>query len=101
MKRINVYVSEEQYDEWKKIAESKGKSLSEFVKETVEEVLKNGSVDERFVKLETKIETEHKDVNHELNMLWEVTGKLDKALKKLNRGEKLELNDFVFSSEEK
>ena len=30
-------------------------------------------------------------------MLWEVTGKLDKGLKKLNRGEKLELNDFVYS----
>jgi len=97
MERIDVYVKEEQYDEWKKIAEIKGKSLSEFMKEAVEGVLKQGSEEERFVKLETEIEAEHKDVNHELNMLWEATGKLDKALKKLNRGERLEQSDFAYT----
>jgi len=96
MERIDVYVKEEQYDEWKKIAESKGKSLSEFVKDTIEDCRKNGSIEERLVKLETKMEGRFKELNTELNMLWEVTGKLDNALKKLNRGEKLEENDFAY-----
>jgi len=101
MKQIFVYVKEEQYEEWKKIAESKGQSLSEFVKETVESVLKNGSLEERIAKLEKKVDGNYKDLSDELNMLWEVTRKLDGALKKLNRGEKLELNGFVYSSEDK
>jgi uncharacterized coiled-coil protein SlyX len=101
MKQIFVYVKEEQYEEWKKLAESKGQSLSEFVKETVENCLKNGSLEERIAKLEMKVDGIYKDLNDELNMLWEVTGKIDDALKKLNRGEKLEQNDFVYSSEDK
>ena len=101
MKQIFVYVKEEQYEEWKKLAENKGQSLSEFVKETVESVLKNGSLEERIAKLEMKVDGIYKDLNDELNMLWEVTGKIDDALKKLNRGEKLEQNDFVYSSEDK
>ena len=101
MKQIFVYVKEEQYEEWKKIAESKGQSLSEFVKETVENCLKNGSLEERIAKLEMKVDGNYKDLSDELNMIWEVTGKLNDALKKLNRGEKLELNDFVYSSEDK
>jgi len=87
----------EEYEEWKKIAKSEGQSLFEFVKETVESVLKNGSLEERIAKLKIKVDGNYNDFNDELNILWEVTGKLDKGLKKLNRGEKLELNDFVYS----
>jgi len=97
MKQIFVYVKEEQYEEWKKIAESKGQSLSEFVKETVENYLKNGSLEERIAKLEKKVDGNYKDLSDELNMIWEVTGKLDKALKKLNRGEQLKEGDFAYS----
>jgi len=96
MKQLNIYVSEQQYEEWKKIAESDGKSLSEFVKETVEKALKQGSEDERFSKLEAKVEGNFKELDHELNMLWEVSGKLDKAIKKLNHGEALEQGDFAY-----
>ena len=95
MKRLDVYVKDEQYEEWKKLAESQGKSLSEFMKEAVESTLKKGFVDERHAKLEI-MEGRVKELNTELNMLWEVTGKLDNALKKLNRGEKLEENDFAY-----
>jgi len=97
MKRLDVYVKDEQYEEWKKLAESQGKSLSEFVKEAVESTLKKGFVDERHAKLETKIEGRFKELNTELNMFWEVTGKLNDALKKLNRGEKLEESYFAYT----
>jgi len=95
MKRLDVYVKDEQYEEWKKLAESQGKSLSEFVKEAVESALKAGFVDERHAKNEIT-EGRFKELNTELNMLWEVTGKLNDALKKLNRGEALEQGDFAY-----
>jgi len=88
MRQIFVYVKEKQYEEWKKLAESRGQSLSEFVKETVESLLKNGSLEERLRKLELKEDGNFAELNEELNMLWEVTGKLDRALRKLNRGGK-------------
>ena len=95
MKQIDVYVKDEQYEEWKKLAESQGKSLSEFVKEAVESALKTGFVDGKQAKFEIT-EGRFKELNTELNMLWEVTGKLDNALKKLNRGETLEQGDFAY-----
>lgn len=67
------------------------------MKETVESLLKNGSLEERLRKLELKEDGNFAELNEELNMLWEVTGKLDRALRKLNRGEKLEECDFVYS----
>jgi hypothetical protein len=40
MKRIHVYVKDEEYTECKQIAESSGRSLSEFVREIVFESLR-------------------------------------------------------------
>ena len=95
MKRINVYLKEEKYTEWKRIAESKGQSLSEFVKEMVAKALDQGVFKKRIEKLEAKVDGTFNEVDHELNMLWGFTGRLEDALKKLNRGETLEDSDFV------
>ena len=96
MKRIDVYVKEAQYEEWKRIAESKGQSLSDFVKEMVAKGLAQGVLEQRIEKLEEKMDGRFKEMDNELNVLWGITGQLDDALKKLNRGEKLEDRDFVY-----
>ena len=98
MKRVDVYVKEEQYEEWKRIAESKGQSLSDFVKEMVAKGLAQGVLEQRIEKLEEKMDGRFKEMDNELNVLWGITGQLDDALKKLNRGEKLEDRDFVYHS---
>jgi len=100
MKRVDVYVSDEQYEKWKQKAESEGMSVSSFVKKAVESVFSNsfvGKNDEMIAKLEERVS----DLEYELDLVMFAIDKVDKALKKLNRGEKLELNDFVFSSEDK
>ena len=95
MKRIAVYLKEEKYNEWKRIAESKGQSLSDFVKDMVDKALDQRLLEDRIEKLEAKVDGTFDEVDHELNMLWGFTGRLEEALKKLNRGEKLEDSDFV------
>jgi len=100
MKRVDVYVSDEQYEKWKQKAESEGMSISLFVKKAVESAFSNGFAgkkDEMIAKLEERVS----DLEYELDLVMFAIDKVDKALKKLNRGEKLELNDFVFSSEDK
>jgi len=99
MKRVEVYVSDEQYEKWKQKAESEGMSVSSFVKKAVESALSNsvlGKKDEIIAKLEEHIS----DLEYELDLVMFAIDKIDKALKKLNRGEHLGLNDFVYSSEE-
>jgi hypothetical protein len=98
MKRIDVYVKEAQYEEWKRIAEGKGQSLSDFVKEMVAKGLAQGVLEQRIEKLEEKMDGRFKEMDNELNVLWGITGQLDDALKKLNHGEKLEDRDFVYHS---
>jgi len=99
MKRIDVYVSDEQYEKWKQKAESEGMSVSSFVKKTVESAFSDGFAgkkDDMIAKLEERVN----DLENEFDLLMFAIDKVDNALKKLNRGEKLELNDFVFSSDE-
>jgi len=99
MRRVDVYVSDEQYEKWKQKAESEGMSVSSFVKKTVESAFSNGFVgkkDEMIAKLEERVS----DLEYELDLVMFAIDKVDKALKKLNRGEKLDLNDFVYSSDE-
>jgi len=88
-------LKEEKYNEWKRIAESKGQSLSDFVKDMVDKALDQRLLEDRIEKLEAKVDGTFDEVDHELNMLWGFTGRLEEALKKLNRGEKLEDSDFV------
>jgi len=99
MKRIEVYLSNEQYEKWREKAESEGMSVSSFVKKAVESSFSNGFVgkkDEMLVKLEERVS----DLEHELDLVMFALDKVDSALKKMNRGEKLQANDFVYSSEE-
>jgi hypothetical protein len=99
MKRVEVYVSDEQYEKWKQKAESEGMSVSSFVKKVVESAFSNsfaGKKDDMIAKLEERVS----DLEYELDLVMFVIDKVDNALKKLNRGEKLELNDFVYSSDE-
>ena len=88
-----MYLKEEQYEEWKRIAEGKSQSLSDFVKEMVEKALDQRLLEERIEKLEAKVDGAFDEVDRELNILWGFTGRLEEALKKLNRGEKLEDSD--------
>jgi len=90
-----VYLKEEKYEEWKRIAEYKGQSLSEFVKEMVGKALDQRVLEDRIEKLEAKVDGTFNEVDHELNMLWGFTGRLEENLKKLNNGEKLKDSDFV------
>jgi len=96
MRRLDVYLSDEQYEKWKQKAESEGMSVSLFVKKAVESAFSKGFVskkDEMIAKLEERVS----DLEYELDLVMFAIDKVDKALKKLNRGEKLELNDFVYS----
>ena len=98
MKRVDVYVSDEQYEKWKQKAESEGMSVSSFVKKAVESAFSNGFVgkkDEMIAKLEERVS----DLEYDLDLVMFALDKVDNALKKLNRGEKLELNDFVYSTD--
>ena len=75
-------------------------SVSSFVKKAVESAFSNsfaGKKDEMIAKLEERVS----DLEDRLDLVMFAIDKIDKALKKLNRGEKLELNDFVYSSEDK
>jgi len=85
------------FEELKALAESRKQSLSQLVRDMILESLKTGELNEKIRKLEMKENGDFAELNDEMNMLWEVTGKLDKALRKLNRGEKLEDSDFVYS----
>jgi len=91
-----VYLKDAQYEDWKRIAESRGQSLSEFVKETMWRVLYTASLEDRISKLEMKEDGDFAEVDYELKMLWEAIGKVNKALKKLNKGEILEEHDFLY-----
>jgi len=96
MKRVEVYVSDEEYEKWRQKAESEGMSVSSFVKKAVESAFSNGfggTKDEMLAKLEERVS----DLEHELDLVMFALDKVDNALKKLNRGKKLELNDFVYS----
>jgi len=98
MRRVDVYVSDEQYEKWRQKAESEGMSVSSFVKQAVESAFSHGFVgknDEMIAKLEERVS----DLEYELDLVMFTIDKIDKALKKLNRGE-LQANDFVYSSEE-
>ena len=96
MGRVEVYVSDEEYEKWKQKAESEGMSVSSFVKKAVESAFSNGFMgkkDETIAKLEERVS----DLEYDLDLVMFALEKVDKALKKLNRGEKLEKNDFVYS----
>jgi len=97
MKRIQIYLDSQAYEELKKLALSRRQSISRVARDLLLESLRNGDLNERIKKLEMKENGDFAEINDELNMLWEVTGKLDKALKKLNKGEKLEDSDFLYS----
>jgi len=99
MRRVEVYVSDEQYDKWRQKAESEGMSVSSFVKKAVESAFSNGFVGKKDEML-AKIEGHVSDLEYDLDLVMFAIDKIDKALKKLNRGEHLELNDFVYSSDE-
>ena len=43
-----------------------------------------------------KLEERVSDLEYELDLVMFTLDKIDKALKKMNRGEKLEQNDFVY-----
>jgi len=95
MKRIEVYLSNEQYEKWKQKAESEGISISLFVRKAVESALSNGFVekkDEMIAKLEERVS----DLEHELDLIMFALDKVDNALKKLNRGEQLQANEFIY-----
>ena len=58
MKRVDVYLSDEQYDKWREKAESEGMSVSSFVKKAVESAFSNslvGKNDEMIAKLEERV----------------------------------------------
>jgi len=99
MKRIDVYLRDEQYEKWREKAESEGMSISSFVKKAVESALSNGFVEKKNEAI-AKLEGRVNDLESELDLVMFALDKVDNALKKLDRGEKLELNDFVYSSEE-
>ena len=99
MKRIEVYVSDEDYEKWRHNAESAGMSVSSFVKQAVESALSTGFVEKKNEAI-AKLEERVSDLEHELDLVMFALDKVDNALKKLNRGEKLQANDFVYSSEE-
>ena len=99
MRRVDVYVSDEQYEKWKQKAESEGMSVSSFVKKAVESAFSDGfegKKDEMIAKLEERVS----DLEYDLDLVMFALDKVDNALKKLNRGEKLDLNDFVYSNDE-
>jgi hypothetical protein len=95
MKRVDVYLKDVQYEEWKQLAESKGLTLSEFVKAMVDKALNERFLEDRMERLEKKVDGTFIEVDRELNMLWGYTGRLEDALKKLNRGERLTDSDFA------
>ncbi|MFP3190932.1 MAG: hypothetical protein RXR31_06345 [Thermoproteota archaeon] len=99
MKRVDVYVSDEQYEKWKQKAESEGMSISSFVKKAVESAFNGfaGKKDDMIAKLEERVS----DLEYDLDLVMFALDKVDNALKKLNRGEKLEEGDFIYSSENK
>jgi len=97
MKRVIVYLDSQAFEELKALAESRKQSLSQLARDMILESLKTGELNEKIRKLELKENGDFAELNDEMNMLWEVTGKLDKALRKLNRGETLEESDFVYS----
>ena len=99
MKRVIVYLDAQAFEELKKLAESRKQSLSQLARDMIVESLRTGELKERIRKLELKENGDFTELNEEMNMIWEVTGKLDKALRKLNRGETLEESDFVYSEE--
>jgi len=97
MKRVIVYLDSQAFEELKKLAESHNQSVSGVARDLLLGSLRNGSLEERIAKLEAKEKGDIAEFNYEMNLLWEVSGKLDKALRKLNRGETLEDSDFVYS----
>ena len=97
MKRVIVYLDAQAFEELKKLAESRNQSVSGVARDLILGSLRAGSLEERIAKLEMKEKGDIADLNYDMNMLWEVTGKLDKALRKLNRGETLDESDFVYS----
>ena len=99
MKRVEVYVSDEQYEKWRQKAESEGMSVSSFVKKAVESAFSGGFVGKKNDMI-AKLEERVNDLESDLDLVMFALDKVDNALKKLNRGEKLELNDFVYSSDE-
>jgi len=81
MKRVEVYVNDEQYEKWREKAESEGMSISSFVKKAVESAFSNGFVgkkDEMLAKLEERVS----DLEYELDLVMFALDKVDKALKK-------------------
>jgi len=99
MKRIQIYLDSQAYEELKKLALSRRQSISGVARDLLLESLRNGALNDRIRKLEMKEDGNFAELNEELNMIWKVTGKLDKALRKLNRGETLEENDFAYSED--
>jgi predicted transcriptional regulator len=99
MKRIQIYLDPQAFEELKKLAESRKQSLSQLARDMIFESLRTGELKDRLKKLELKENGDFTELNEEMNMIWEVTGKLDKALRKLNRGETLEESDFMYSEE--
>jgi len=97
MKRVSVYLNSQAFEELKKLAKSRNQSVSGLARDLILGSLRAGSLEERIAKLEIKENSDIADLNHSMNMLWEVTGKIDKALRKLNRGETLDESDFVYS----
>jgi len=99
MKRIQIYLDQQAFEELKKLAESRKQSLSQLARDMIFESLRTVELKDRLKKLELKENGDFTELNEEMNMIWEVTGKLDKALRKLNRGETLEESDFMYSEE--
>jgi len=109
MKRIQIYLDPQAFEELKKLAESRKQSLSQLARDMIFESLRTGELKDRLKKLELKENGDFTELNEEINMtavirlcldfkatsnekshnccnmIWEVTGKLDKALRKLNR----------------
>jgi len=97
MKRVIVYLDPQAFEELKKLAESRKQSISQLARDMILESLRAGDLKDRIRKLELKEDGDFTELNEEMNMIWEVTSKLEKALHKLNRGETLEDSDFVYS----
>jgi len=100
MKRVEVYVSDEEYEKWREKAESEGMSVSSFVKKAVESAFSNGFMEKKDDMI-AKLEERMSDLEYELDLVMFALDKVDNALKKLNRGEKLQANEFIYSSEDK
>ena len=81
MRRVDVYVSDEEYAKWRQKAESESMSVSSFVKKAVESAFSGGFVgkkDEMFAKLEERLS----DFEYDLDLVMFAIDKIDKALKK-------------------